>query len=589
MKSSGRRSAGYKLSVVAAASILLWHSAPIRSQQAPDQQVKGIPASGDEGFPVKDPLVQQKCGSCHVQDAKENMSRISYIRTTPEGWEEAIKRMIRLNGLQLTPDEARHILRYLSDDHGLAPQEAKKTAYFAERRLIDEDVPNQTVEAACGSCHAIAKPLSWHRTAADWKYLKNMHIAFFPAVESSSFSGLTYRTGHEGPPPPPHMGPDGKPIKAVDEALEWVVKSSPLHTPEWSNWQSMMQEPKLDGNWLVSGREPGKGPFQGKMTIKAGGAPGDFVTETTVKYLDGSTYTAKGASIVYTGYAWRGRSEATSDAASPAAPARVREVMMLSADGSKLEGRWFWGVYQEFGMNVTLTRDTGAPVLLGVSIPSLKAGSTGTKLTIFGDNLPKEIAPSDVDFGAGVTVTSVEASPTSITVAANVAADARPGKRTISVKGITLPGAVAVYDHIDFLKVTPGTSIARLGSETHNKGYAQFEAEAYNFGPDGKAMTPDDIPLGVVPATWKMEEFVASYGDDDVDYVGTLNSKTGLFSPSSDGPNPKRRSMRNNYGDVWVVASYIPEGASKPVTGRSYMIVTVPQYLQYDQPEVAAQ
>jgi quinohemoprotein amine dehydrogenase len=588
MKISGRRSAGYTLSVVAAASIFLLHSTPTRSQQAAGGAPKETTSPADEGFPVKDPLVQQKCGSCHAPDAKGNMTRISYIRTTPEGWEEAMKRMIRLNGLQLTPDEGRHILRYLSDNHGLAPQEAKKVAYFVERRMIDEDIQNPTVEAACGSCHAVAKPLSWHRTTADWKYLKNMHIAFFPAAEGSSFSGNTYRQGNGGgAPPPPRVGPDGKPIKPVDEALEWVAKSAPLHTPEWSAWQSMMQEPKLEGSWLVSGREPGKGPFTGKMTIKAGSAPGDFTTETTVKYLDGSTYKATGASIIYTGYSWRGRSEAKSDMTGPAAPSRVREVMMLSADGTRFEGRWFWGVYQEFGMDVTLTRDIGGPVLLGVSVPALKSGSSGYKITVFGENLPKGISAADVDLGAGVTVTSAESSPTTITFVANVAADARPGKRAISVKGITLPEALAVYNKIDFLKVTPQTPIARLGSETHTKGYAQFEAEGYNFGPDGKAMTADDIPLGIVPATWKMEEFVASYGDDDVDYVGVIDNKTGLFTPSTDGPNPKRKSMRNNYGDIWVVASYTPEGEAKPVVGRSYLIVSVPQYLQYDQPEVA--
>ena len=585
MQSHRRRSAGLSLSVVAAATAFLWQAAPARSQQTP--ATKGASAPTEEGFPVKDSLVQQKCGSCHTQDEKDNMSRISYIRTTPEGWEEAIKRMIRLNGLQLSPDEARRILRYLSDSHGLAPQEASKTAYFAERRMIDEEVPNATVEAACGSCHAVAKPLSWHRSAADWKYLRNMHIAFFPAVESSSFSGNTYRQGHEGPGATPRTGADGKPVKAVDEALEWVVKSSPLHTSEWSGWQTMMQEPKLDGVWFVSGSQPGKGAFQGKTTIKPGSIPGDFSTETTVRYSDGSTYTSTGASIVYTGYAWRGRSNAKSDVGNVAAPSTVREVMFLSSDGTKLQGRWFWGVYQEFGMDVTLTRDTGAPVLLGVSKPALKAGTTGTKFTIYGENLPKQLAASDISLGAGVTITSADIASGSIAVTADIKSDALPGKRTISVKGIALPGAIAIYDKIDFLKVTPGTSIARLGSETHNKGYAQFEAEAYNFGPDGKAMTADDIPLGVVPATWKMEEFVASYGDDDVDFVGTLDSKTGLFTPSSDGPNTKRRSQRNNYGDVWVVASYTPEGAAKPVTGRSYMVVTVPQYLQYDQPEVA--
>lgn len=587
MKSPGRRSAGYTLSVVAAASIFFWHSTPTRSQEASGPAAKGTTAAAQEGFPVTDPLVQQKCGSCHVQDAKGNMSRISYIRTTPEGWEEAMKRMIRLNGLQLTPEEGRHILRYLSDSHGLAPQEASKVEYFYEHRMIDEDVPNAHIEAACGSCHAVAKPLSWHRTPADWQYLKNMHLAFFPSIESTSFAGNEHRNGFEPPPSSPHLGPDGKPMKPVDEAIEWVAKSSPLHTTEWSNWQSVMQEPKLEGTWTVSGRQPGKGFFQGKMTVKPAGTPGDFTTETTVKYLDGSTYTSKGASIVYTGYAWRGRSEAKSDVTSAATPGRVREVMMLSADGTKFEGRWFWGVYEEFGMDVTMTRDTGAPALLGTSVAALKVGSTGKKVTIFGDNLPKDITAADVDLGAGIKVSSAESTPTSITVMADVAPNAVPGKRAVSVKGIILPSSFAVYDHIDFLKVTPGTGIARLGSEPHAKGYAQFEAEAYGFGPDGKAMTADDVPLGIVPATWKLEEFVASYGDDDVDFVGTMDGKTGLFTPASDGPNPKRRSMRNNYGDVWVVASYTPEGSSKPVSGRSYMVVAVPQYLQYDQPEVA--
>jgi quinohemoprotein amine dehydrogenase len=44
--------------------------------------------------------------------------------------------------------------------------------------------------------------------------------------------------------------------------------------------------------------------------------------------------------------------------------------------------------------------------------------------------------------------------------------------------------------------------------------------------------------------------------------------------------------MRNNYGDVWAVATYKPEGEPSPLIGRSYLIVAVPQYVQWDQPEV---
>src|SRR3984893_146510 len=77
-------------------------------------------APTEEGIPVTDPLVIAKCGACHTRDSKGNMLRISWERTTPEGWEEAIKRMVRLNGLTITPVGARSIVKYLSPYHALA-------------------------------------------------------------------------------------------------------------------------------------------------------------------------------------------------------------------------------------------------------------------------------------------------------------------------------------------------------------------------------------------------------------------------------------------------------------------------------------
>src|SRR5258708_36874144 len=154
-----------------------------KAASTPEVKASTPANSPDEaGFPVKDQLTLTKCGGCHAPDAKSNMTRISYIRTTPEGWEEAMKRMIRLNGLQLSPDEARSILRYLTDYHGLAPEENPSIAYFTEHRILDEKIPSPEVAHACASCHALAKPLSWHRTASDWQYLENMHVAFFRPV-----------------------------------------------------------------------------------------------------------------------------------------------------------------------------------------------------------------------------------------------------------------------------------------------------------------------------------------------------------------------------------------------------------------------
>jgi quinohemoprotein amine dehydrogenase len=92
----------------------------------------------EEGIPVTDPLVIAKCGSCHARDQKGNMERISWVRSTPEGWQNALKRMILLKGVSLTAQEGRLIARYLSTDHGLAPEEAMPVRHIAERRIHEE-------------------------------------------------------------------------------------------------------------------------------------------------------------------------------------------------------------------------------------------------------------------------------------------------------------------------------------------------------------------------------------------------------------------------------------------------------------------
>jgi quinohemoprotein amine dehydrogenase len=113
----------------------------------------------------------------------------------------------------------------------------------------------------------------------------------------------------------------------------------------------------------------------------------------------------------------------------------------------------------------------------------------------------------------------------------------------------------------------------------------QFEAVAFNNGADGKPDTKDDLNLGPLDVTWSIEEFTATYDDHDKEYVGTLDDH-GLFTPAADGPNPKRRGNANNTGDVWVVATYVtPDG--RTLRARAHLLVTVPLYIRYDQPEVS--
>src|SRR6266436_6495942 len=75
------------------------------------------------GIPIESELVRSRCGICHRVDDQMMMSRISYRRATPENWERTIKRMVTLNHVKLDANDARAILKYLSDHQGLAPEE----------------------------------------------------------------------------------------------------------------------------------------------------------------------------------------------------------------------------------------------------------------------------------------------------------------------------------------------------------------------------------------------------------------------------------------------------------------------------------
>src|SRR5215471_12303502 len=86
---------------------------PVFAQRGPGRGAADTQTPQENGVPVTDPLVIDKCSACHHEDEKGNLTRISWGRTTPEGWEEIIKRMIRLNGLTLKPEEARAIVKSL--------------------------------------------------------------------------------------------------------------------------------------------------------------------------------------------------------------------------------------------------------------------------------------------------------------------------------------------------------------------------------------------------------------------------------------------------------------------------------------------
>lgn len=546
-------------------------------------------ASGDkpteDGIPVADSLVIAKCAGCHHQDEIGNLTRISWERTTPEGWQEIIKRMVRSNGLQLTPEEARAIVKSLSVSHGLAPEEAKPVIYMAEHTIPDENYPTPTMRMTCASCHAFGRPASWRRTLEEWKLLLNMHIGYYPNAEGEA--AWRRRAGADpfASSPPDEQVTKGP--KLVDLAIDYLSKNYALHTPEWAAWRARMRPPTLAGTWLVTGHLAGHGDYYGEMTVTRGSSDDEFTTSLKLQPVRrGAAIERQGRAVVYTGYAWRGRSMAAAAGSMPGdVPAEMHEAMWISPDESQAIGRWFWGSYDEFGFDVKLQRASGTPVVLALDRRSLKTGSQGERVRIIGDSLPNQIAAADVDFGSGVTVRNVVAhTARDMVVEVDVASDAISGKRDVVIGRATLPQAIAVYDRVDYIKVLPENSLARLGGGSqHQKGYQQFEAVAYNRGADNKPNTADDIELGPVDVTWSVEEFYERFDDDDKEFVGSLSS-TGLFTPALDGPNPQRKQSRNNYGNVWVVGTAKDEKdrLGKPLVGKSYLVVAPPLFVIWD-------
>lgn len=155
--------------------------------------------------------------------------------------------MVRLHGLTLSPDDARKIVQYLRDQHGLAPEEAKAGIYYFEKRHLDQEPFPEVVREACVSCHPYGQAKNWRRTKEEWDLLVNMHIGYFPVVEWNSFRGS--QRGPSGAPPAP--GADTR--TPVEKAIEQMKKDFPLETKEWAEWSAATGKA---GRTLASEREP---------------------------------------------------------------------------------------------------------------------------------------------------------------------------------------------------------------------------------------------------------------------------------------------------------------------------------------------
>lgn len=498
-----------------------------------------IPIAEAEDQSTGAELVRTHCSGCHQEHAGQ-FERISAIRKSPEGWAMTLVRMHQVHGLVLDEDARQSLVRVLSDSQGLAPAESAAGRFALEQRPNAQDLDlGPELNVMCGRCHSLARAALQRRDEDEWRKLAHTHVGQWPSLEYQA-------SGRDRPWWQIASGPLATKLAAL----------YPYSTAAWTEWQRHTAA-DLSGNWVIVGRVPGGRDFYGTGRI-AREAGGDYTAIYQLTDADGADFSGQSKAVVYTGYEWRGSANV--------AQRSRREVFKVSADGNRIEGRWFFADHAEDGGEWTAIRDTGPAQILAVLPQSLRAGTT-MDVTLVGIGLG---GPSSLTFGDGILGSKVDRDPHRIRAQLKISKDALPGLRNIAA-GRAI-GRLAVYRQIDELAVVPSYAIARLGGGRIEPVSAQFEALASTRLPDGQL-----LPLGPVKATWNTRPYNAEASrSEDEKYSGYIDRR-GRFLPAAAGPNPAREFSGNNVGDLTVIAR--ADDGSKEVDAHGHLIVTVQRWI----------
>lgn len=563
---------------------------PAAPAQEPGQEGDAAKPGADankparRGIPVDDPLVHTHCARCHALDERQHMTRISYVRKSPEGWSETIKRMGRLYGLQLSTADARQLVRSLANSHGLTRSEAERGLYESERRVHwSEENQDQDFKRACAQCHTLGRVLLQQRDSEEWQLLRATHVAMFPLARGQMGGGPPEderRGGFGGGGPPAGAGGAGgqggganaqggggsgrggrggnagggenanAPTQSVgDRVLQKLATDQPLFSPSWEAWTKNKREVPLAGSWTVVGHEIGRGDILGTAQLARVDAD-EYQITWNLAFADGSKQTCSGKGLLYAGYSWRGRSQEPAAGAVP-----FREVLLLDETWQRLRGRLFRGDYDELGFDVTLHRDVGRPRVLALGNSAIEVPTTGHRLDVHGEGFTPDLTAADFFVGEGLTVKAVEhRSDRHVVLVVDSAAGTELGPRSVAFRNEPGGATVTLYDTVDYVRIRPLQGLSRVGGGKHPKQLERFEAVAMHRGKDEKPFTDDDVDLFQVRPRWGLAEFKVRDDDDDLQYVGTIDPATGVFTPNVDGPNPARKWQANNVGDVFVTA-----------------------------------
>ena len=501
-----------------------------------------------------------RCLLCHAPKEEDGkLDAIEAQRKSPEGWSMTLSRMVRTHGVKLQDGDARILVKYLSDHYGLAPKEVDPYRFILEQRntRTTQDVP-KPLQAGCIQCHTYARIALQRRTQDSWERLPDAKVALMANIGSETASAGQLKD---------YWFDDAK-----NSAVPHLIKHQPFETEAWTAWQAV-KKPSYAGTWLVVGHDPGRGgDYTGQLTLTAG-EDDQYTGEFSYTFADGSQMEGSTTGTIYTGFQWRGVAQAKESGAA-GREMRQREIFFASEDGNTVSGRRLLTNFGDLGMDETWYRRQGGARLLTVSPAMIQTGSPQT-VKLFGMGFSGDILSADkFSFGEGVGVLSLRLDGNQ-TIVAEVFAKAgvAEGPRTVSIQGVAGERQVAVYEAVDYIRITPERGFARPGGIRTPKIFLQYEVVGYTNGPDNAKGTDDDVKLGRIdPVKWNLEEYVKRPNDDDIQYVGSVD-QTGLFHPNEDGPNPKRHLMEGNVGDVWVEAWYTPEGAKRPMGARAHLLV----------------
>ncbi|MCG3709625.1 quinohemoprotein amine dehydrogenase subunit alpha [Aliarcobacter butzleri] len=489
-------------------------------------------------------IIDTKCIACHTETS-QGLSRISEQRKTPEGWFMTVDRMQKDHGLVLTKKEEQSVVKYLSDTQGLNYDENINLRYILEQTPnYQENFENSTFVEMCARCHSGARVGIQRRTQSEWDNLVNFHLGKFPTLE----------------------------YQALARDRDWLnlaqTEIVPYLAKTYGNDKKFeLKEIEFEGNWNLVGHKLGDGDFSATLKLTKT-SKDNYKVILNGTFIDGRKLEASGTAIVYSGYEFRAKLDIQG--------VSYNQVFAVNPETLQLTGSMFETLHpEEYSYVKGLKSTDKKTAILGVYPSALKAGKT-TNITIIGNNLDKNIKLSQ-----GLKLNKIlEASSNKLVlnVTASSSYDVKQIDFTLNSK--KFEKEFTVYKKLDGLSVTPSYAISRIGDGggAMPKQNAIFEAYGIIAGSDGKIGTADDINIGKVDAKWSIEPFdERAKEDEDVKYVGTMDSFTGRFTPSFAGPNPLRKFSTNNAGNIKVVATY-KEG-KEIYKADSHMMVTVQKWV----------